>query len=664
MEVTLASQSKEFTSVDSEVSMPKRDEDKREETRSVAAGLRLNMVDGQDSDAPPQKLNLELPRSQGRCTQTAEQGTPGLQASVSVLPYAETPVPQISAVAINEDNNDQSLFRDLEKGRTNLCYASPECLLRNNDFKKLFRSEKFRKRLLAVVVDEAHVIFSWAKEFRRDYAELKQLRVLTGTETGWSLFSATFPTEIFDFCFDSVAMGLGRPFWGIDLGSDRPNLALWVRPMEYTKSGYAALFHLIPGSPEDSRDLPKSIFYFTTRREAREACSVLRRLLPPSFHSSLAVFTAVYSDGYKERTMEKFRGGMVRWLFCTDAAGMGCDVPDILLSVVYGVQDLCAAFQKGGRAVRDPTLQGSMLWLVEGWAFEPRGRLGAATGCTADEDEGADGETRRKTRGSLAKEEQRRAKLDPATRGFINRTQSDECMRAFAREYFRPQPKFVDAPREGQWEQVWEVAERSEEPRPGACCSARCCHLHPDQPLGVLSADQRTLTARLQARLDGSRAVPMAEPSHPGLTSSPSRCCSKEDREMLRQLLLTWRDTYWAGVRSDNPLLSRHWVLDDATINSLVAGVHRIINQRNTVDEVFVRQLVPWSWDAGILGGVVSTLESFRKSVINRVEEARRKVRVSARDISPTSRGSSSRAVLKAEPVPEGMVHQYVNLFM
>ena len=133
---------------------------------------------------------------------------------------------------------------------------------------------------------------------------------------------------------------------------------------------------------------------------------------------------------------------------------------------------------------------------------------------------------------------------------------------------------------------------------------------------------------------------------------------------MLRQLLLTWRDTYWAGVRSDNPLLSRHWVLDDATINSLVAGVHRIINQRNTVDEVFVRQLVPWSWDAGILGGVVSTLESFRKSVINRVEEARRKVRVSARDISPTSRGSSSRAVLKAEPVPEGMVHQYVNLFM
>ncbi|KAI1789289.1 hypothetical protein LXA43DRAFT_854083, partial [Ganoderma leucocontextum] len=77
---------------------------------------------------------------------------------------------------INEDNNNWSLFWDFEKGWTNLCYASPECLLCNNDFKKLFWSDKFRKRLLAFTVDEAHILFDWMKEFRKDYAELKQLR--------------------------------------------------------------------------------------------------------------------------------------------------------------------------------------------------------------------------------------------------------------------------------------------------------------------------------------------------------------------------------------------------------------------------------------------------------------------------------------------------------
>ncbi|RDX43275.1 hypothetical protein OH76DRAFT_1299032, partial [Lentinus brumalis] len=95
----------------------------------------------------------------------------------------------------------------------------------------LFRSATFRSRLTAMFVDEAHVMFQWAKEFRQDYAELKQLRILTGTQTAWALFSATFPTDIFNFCFDSVGMSEHRPFWGTDMGTDRPNVALWVRPM-------------------------------------------------------------------------------------------------------------------------------------------------------------------------------------------------------------------------------------------------------------------------------------------------------------------------------------------------------------------------------------------------------------------------------------------------
>ncbi|KAI1784723.1 hypothetical protein LXA43DRAFT_901093, partial [Ganoderma leucocontextum] len=94
---------------------------------------------------------------------------------------------------------------------------------RNNNFKKLLRSEPFRKRLLAVIMDDVHVMFEWTKHFPKDYAELKQLRVLTGTDTTWSLFSATFPTDIFNFCFNSVGMRLARAFWGIDLGVGTSN---------------------------------------------------------------------------------------------------------------------------------------------------------------------------------------------------------------------------------------------------------------------------------------------------------------------------------------------------------------------------------------------------------------------------------------------------------
>ncbi len=49
---------------------------------------------------------------------------------------------------------------------------------------------------------------------------------------------------------------------------------------------------------------------------------------------------------------------------------MGCDVPDVLPVVVYGAQDLCAAFQKGSRAARNLTLQGTIVSLIEHWASE------------------------------------------------------------------------------------------------------------------------------------------------------------------------------------------------------------------------------------------------------------------------------------------------------
>lgn len=72
---------------------------------------------------------------------------------------------EVTAIAINEDNNDPNLFVDLEKGRIRLLFASPECLLRNMTFKQLFCKQGFRSHVLAVFVDECHVIEMWKDDF-------------------------------------------------------------------------------------------------------------------------------------------------------------------------------------------------------------------------------------------------------------------------------------------------------------------------------------------------------------------------------------------------------------------------------------------------------------------------------------------------------------------
>ncbi|KIJ35362.1 hypothetical protein M422DRAFT_132401, partial [Sphaerobolus stellatus SS14] len=94
----------------------------------------------------------------------------------------------------------------------------------------LFRTNSFRDRLVCSIVDEAHVIPLWgATGFRRDYADLKTVRVIIGSSVPWMGMSATMPTHLFEEIFKSLDMP-NRPFWGIDMGSDRPNVQQHVRP--------------------------------------------------------------------------------------------------------------------------------------------------------------------------------------------------------------------------------------------------------------------------------------------------------------------------------------------------------------------------------------------------------------------------------------------------
>lgn len=178
---------------------------------------------------------------------------------------------KINALAINEDNNEDQIFKVLEAGKTRICYASPECLLRNNRFKQLFRSPRFRSRQIVTVIDEAHVIQQWQDDFRKDYGEIQTLRIIAGSEIPMAAFSATAPTQVFDTIYNSLGLGSTRPFWGIDLGADRPNLLQVLRPMQYSAKSFATLFGFIPANitaTSSPDDLPKMIFYFKTRRQA------------------------------------------------------------------------------------------------------------------------------------------------------------------------------------------------------------------------------------------------------------------------------------------------------------------------------------------------------------------------------------------------------------
>ena len=64
----------------------------------------------------------------------------------------------IAVASIGDDKEENSR---IEKGECNLVYTSPESLLNNSKWRNMLSSEKFKQKLIGVVVDEARCISYW-----------------------------------------------------------------------------------------------------------------------------------------------------------------------------------------------------------------------------------------------------------------------------------------------------------------------------------------------------------------------------------------------------------------------------------------------------------------------------------------------------------------------
>ena len=315
-------------------------------------------------------------------------------------------------------------------------------------------------------------------------------------------------------------------------------------------------------------------------------------------------------------------------LFATTALGLGLDIPDIKTVVIYGLCDLDEMFQQGGRAGRDGKTEGSVIWLIEPWAFKTQRR---------DKEKPSSQEERVSKK--QAADEEKRLRMDPNTRAFIDcsESQSNRCMRAFLCDYFRPKPNrpgfpWYARPESGDEEEdgalpgtsiEWEVANQVVTLGADCGCNAHCCRINPE--VGLLTGEDR---ARIQRAMETLQ--PPATVSSSAFPNPTRLRCSKPERDGLKEQLEHWRDHEWALIGERYPYYSRDWVLSDEDLKRIVDKAH-IVLSAPSITQAFLSDISRWIPTSPCLDSLLVLLEDFRvarqeRDAVEALERPRKRI--------------------------------------
>ena len=251
----------------------------------------------------------------------------------------------INVLFLNSENsinlNYNKLFHsENEEDLCKMIFLTPEKIAQSNKTKFLLSNLYNDGLLVRCVVDEAHCVSKWGREFRKDYLNLKKLKQ-DYPKLPILALTATAPNKIMDDVINQL--GMKDPVI-VKSSYNRTNLYIEIR--QKTKGYIAEIAEFIKEKfPNDS-----GLIYCSTKKN----CEMMAKELKTKHKIKCEFYHASITEQKKIKTQEKWKNNQIQVIVATVAFGMGINKSDVRFVIHHSMPNSFESYyQEIGRAGRD-----------------------------------------------------------------------------------------------------------------------------------------------------------------------------------------------------------------------------------------------------------------------------------------------------------------------
>ncbi|OAV87781.1 hypothetical protein PTTG_29281 [Puccinia triticina 1-1 BBBD Race 1] len=260
---------------------------------------------------------------------------------------------------LKNQNFTPEVAANIQKGKYNFVYLSPEVFLNNAMFSEIYHDSSFQDRLALIVVDEAHMIYSWglvankqAKKssahkchqdravFCLSYGDLGRQMMATKNTPVLFLLATCCPIAVTEILKSLKIPEVNISFSRAEL--TWPELRILRFPMDFSLKSAKDLLDMFPGKDKvENEAMVANEAHNTAGEEFNPNSPLIRR------------FYASTGDMDKEDTISGYERADFSCISCTMALGLGQNWKRVRRVIHMGRGDPLCISQMIGRCGRD-----------------------------------------------------------------------------------------------------------------------------------------------------------------------------------------------------------------------------------------------------------------------------------------------------------------------